>query len=316
MGPVNRPLDMEWLEDFLALADTGNFSRAAESRAIAQPAFSRHIRSLEEWVGVDLIDRASHPVELTAAGRKFQPLIAELLASLEAARYKARAAHDLSAASLRFASTHSLSLTFFPQWLCQLESKMRLGPIQTMSDSSQVCEDLMAQRRVQFLLCYGHPEVKNRLDEGQYPVTQLGEDELVPVCAPDAHGRALFSLETSGMVPLLEYSEASGLGRIMRSELKPLYAPSAKGRGVPNASVVFTAHNAFLIKSMAMQGKGVAWLPQTLIADDLQSGKLAVAAPEAWTLRVQIRLYRQKSEMTPAAEELWTLVSESTHSGL
>ena len=36
MGPGNRPLDLEWLEDFLALAETGNFSRAAEARAIAQ----------------------------------------------------------------------------------------------------------------------------------------------------------------------------------------------------------------------------------------------------------------------------------------
>jgi len=71
MGPGNRPLDMEWLEDFLALAESGNFSRAAQARAIAQPAFSRHIRSLEEWVGVDLFDRSAHPAGLTAAGQRF-----------------------------------------------------------------------------------------------------------------------------------------------------------------------------------------------------------------------------------------------------
>jgi hypothetical protein len=35
MGSDNRPLDLEWLEDFLALAETGNFSRAAEARVIA-----------------------------------------------------------------------------------------------------------------------------------------------------------------------------------------------------------------------------------------------------------------------------------------
>ncbi|MEG0447165.1 MAG: LysR family transcriptional regulator, partial [Comamonas sp.] len=44
MGPGNRNLDLEWLEDFIALAESGNFSRAAEVRSIAQPAFSRHIR--------------------------------------------------------------------------------------------------------------------------------------------------------------------------------------------------------------------------------------------------------------------------------
>ena len=70
MGPGNRPLDLDWLEDFIALAESGNFSRAAQARNIAQPAFSRHIKSLEEWVGVDLFDRTSHPVSLTAAGRQ------------------------------------------------------------------------------------------------------------------------------------------------------------------------------------------------------------------------------------------------------
>jgi DNA-binding transcriptional LysR family regulator len=50
-------MNLIWLEDFLALAATGNFSRAAEDRHSSQPAFSRRIRALEEWVGVDLFDR-------------------------------------------------------------------------------------------------------------------------------------------------------------------------------------------------------------------------------------------------------------------
>ena len=54
-------VDLEWLEDFVALAESGNFSRAAEARAIAQPALSRHMRSLEEWVGTELVDRSAHP---------------------------------------------------------------------------------------------------------------------------------------------------------------------------------------------------------------------------------------------------------------
>ena len=38
MGPVNRPLELQWLEDFLALAESGNFSRAAQSRGPPPPA--------------------------------------------------------------------------------------------------------------------------------------------------------------------------------------------------------------------------------------------------------------------------------------
>jgi len=309
MGPGNRPLDLDWLEDFLTLAETGNFSRAAEVRAIAQPALSRHIRSLEEWVGVDLVDRTAHPVELTAAGKKFQPLIQSVLSALEAARIKARAAQDLASASLRFASTHALSIVFFPKWLGVLESRLRLGPIQTMTDNSQACEDLMLQRRVQFLLCYGNSDVPGKLDEGQYPMTQLDTDWLLPVSAPDASGVALFQLEgPAAVLPILEYSEASGLGRIMRVKLKHFFTEGAVHAPGPNVSVIFTAHNAFLLKSMALAGRGIAWLPQSLIKDELAVGTLQLAGSLKWHLPIDIRLYRQRSEMTPAAENLWQMV--------
>ncbi|MCB2102451.1 MAG: LysR family transcriptional regulator, partial [Rhodobacterales bacterium] len=37
-------MELSWLEDFVALAETGSFSRAAERRNLTQPAFSRRIR--------------------------------------------------------------------------------------------------------------------------------------------------------------------------------------------------------------------------------------------------------------------------------
>lgn len=308
MGPGNRPLDLEWLEDFLALAETGNFSRAAEARAIAQPAFSRHIRALEDWVGVELFDRSAHPAALTPAGQRFLPLLEGVLANLEAARIKARAAHELAAASLRFAATHVLSLTFFPRWLVGMEARLRLGPIQTMSDSSQACEDLMLQRRVQFVLSHGHAEVPGRLDEAQYPMCRLADDLLLPVSAPHpvgAAGQPLHALGQQASVPVLAYSEASGLGRIMRARVRRVFAEGTDGP----VAVVFTAHHAVLLKTMAQEGRGVAWLPESLIVEELRAGTLVAAAGADWNVPVQIRLYRQRAEMSPVAESLWELAA-------
>lgn len=311
MGPDNRPLDLEWLEDFVALAQAGGFSRAAEARAIAQPAFSRHIRSLEEWVGVDLFDRGAHPVELTEAGRKFLPLVRDVLASLEAARIKARLAGDPAAASLRFAVTHALSITFFPRWLGALETTLRHGPVQTYSDHLRECEAMMAQRRVQFVLCYGHPDVPGRLDEAGYPVARLGSEVVSPVVAPDASGRPLHDLARGDVLPLLDYGDASGLGRILHGRLRALFAPPARNARGPGVSVVFTAHNAFLLKAMALAGRGVAWLPESLVADERARGTLVAAGSDAWSVPVEVRLYRQNGGMAPAAEALWRAVEAS-----
>jgi DNA-binding transcriptional LysR family regulator len=319
MGPGNRPLDLEWLEDFLALAESGNFSRAAQVRSIAQPAFSRHIRSLEEWVGVDLVDRSAHPAALTAAGQRFQPLLEDVLASLEAARIKARVAHDQAAASLLFAATHVLSLTFFPGWLSGLESQLRLGPIQTISDSFDACEDLALQRRVQFVLCHGHPQVSARLDEAQYPMQRLSDDVLLPVSAPKAANartalHAIGAPETAGRssppLPVLAYSEPSGLGRIMRARMRGVFGSGTVSALPQGVAIVFTAHHAALLKTMALEGRGVAWLPQSLIDQELASGALVPAGGEEWNVPVEIRLYRQPAEMGSAAEALWNLVSK------
>ncbi|RDI19581.1 DNA-binding transcriptional LysR family regulator [Pseudacidovorax intermedius] len=309
MGPGNRPLDLDWLEDFVALADTGSFSRAAEVRHIAQPAFSRHIRSLEEWAGVELCDRSAHPVALTAAGQRFLPLLRGVLAGLEAARQKARAAHESAAASLRFAATHVLSLTWFPTWLAGLEGRLRIGPVQTLSDSSLACEDLALQRRVQFVLCHGHAEVAGRLDEAQHPWLRLDGDVLLPLSAPDAQGRPLHDLAAGGPLPVLAYSEASGLGRILRAQLREWFGDEAQAAVEPRASIVFTAHHAILLKAMVREGKGVAWLPASLVQDELHSGALVDAGDGEWRVPVDIRLYRQPAAMSELAESLWRLVS-------
>lgn len=304
MGPGNRPLDLEWLEDFLALADSGNFSRAAQVRAIAQPAFSRHIKSLEEWVGVDLFDRSAHPVALTEAGKRFHPSVDDLLQRLEISRLKARAAHEQAAISLRFAATHVLSLTFFPRWLSGIEAQLRLGPIQMISDNLVACEELMLQRRVQFLLCHGHSSVPSRLDDIQFAFARVSDDVLLPVAAPLASGKPQYWIDDSlkKTQPVLTYSQESGLGRIMRALM-----PSALEE--EPFTTVFTAHHAVLLKTMVMEGRGIAWLPQSLIKDELSSGKLLAAGSPQWHIPIDIRLYRQRAALAAPAEALWQVVA-------
>ncbi|MCX8004023.1 MAG: LysR substrate-binding domain-containing protein [Burkholderiaceae bacterium] len=300
MGPVNRPLDLEWLEDFVTLAKTGNFSRAAQARAIAQPAFSRHIRALEEWVGVDLVDRSTHPVELTAAGKRFLPLLQEVLAGLEAARIKARAASEEDRASLRLAVTHALALHFFPSWLAALEQRLRVGPVLTITDTYQACVDQMRQRRVQFVLCYGHPAVRGALDEAGFPMARVGRDTLIAVAAPATMPGSV----TAGSVPLLTYSDSSSLAQILPAALPRAAELFAR------ANIVFSAPNAVLLRTMALQGRGMAWLPAALVADDLQRGRLRSCGDDAWHVPLEIRLYRQRAPMIPVAESVWQLAAE------
>jgi DNA-binding transcriptional LysR family regulator len=75
--------DLNDLQAFRAVAEIGNFSRAAEAVHISQPAFSRRIDKLEEALGVRLLDRTTRRVSLTAMGRDFAHKVQALLDDLD-----------------------------------------------------------------------------------------------------------------------------------------------------------------------------------------------------------------------------------------
>lgn len=293
-------MNLSWLEDFQALAASGNFSRAAQDRHMTQPAFSRRIRALEEWLGVELFDRSTHPITLTETGAWFRETAQEILGRVARVPDEARAVAAAGLATLRFAATHALSLTFLPQWLRGLESRTPIGPIQLVSDMLQQCEAWMQQGRVQFLLCHTHSQAPSRLDTPAYQTLTIGTDTLVPVCAPDRAGRPRHALSehANHTLPMLAYSTESGLGRLIHARL---------GAALQQARVepVFTAHLATVLKNMALDGRGVTWLPHSLIETEIQDGRLVEAGSADWRVSTDICLYRPTTTLTPAAEAFW-----------
>jgi DNA-binding transcriptional LysR family regulator len=310
-------MELGWLEDFLALVECTNFSRAAERRHMTQPAFSRRIRALETWIGAALFERTSHRVAPTEAGERFRPVAEELVRRLYQGREEARQAQAAAASTLRFAATHALSLTFFPAWLRSIEATARGGvvggsAIRLVSDSMQACEQAMLQAQAEFLLCHHHPAAPPRLDPGQFRSVRIGTDRLVPLAAASGDsGRPRFALPPRAgagagadrpALPLLAYNPESGLGRILDA------VRLVESRSV-RAEPVFASHLAAVLRAMAQDGRGVAWLPRSLVEDDIKRGTLVPAGGEEWEVAVEIHVFRARSRQSPAAEAFWALIA-------
>jgi len=290
-------MDTILLEDFLAVLDEGGFSRAADRRAVSQPAFSRRIRTLEEWVGAPLFDRNTHTIRLTPAGECFRPVAQELLRRLQMARQEALAAAKATTETLRFASTHALSLTFFPAWLRSIESVATTSTVQLTADNMVACEKIMLEGRAHFLLCYHHPASTNRMTADSFTSIELGNDVLVPVAAPSCRDRDL----KTGRFPFLAYTLESGMGRILHA------AWASVGKKLPEQPI-FSSHLASILVAMAREGRGVAWSPLSIVQDDLKAGSLMRIGDPADEVSMQIRLFRPKARQAPGAEAFWTAV--------
>ena len=252
-----------------------------------------------------LFDRSAHPATLTETGEWFRNTAQELLARVARVPDEARAVADNQSSTLRFAATHALSFTFLPAWLRSLEARTSIGPIQLVSDVLQQCEALMLQGRVHFLLSHAHAQVPGRLDATAYPSVKVGADLLLAVSAPDAAGAPRHRLGAHGgpRVPMLGYSGESGLGRILRT----LHGAALDQAG---AETVFTAHLASVLKTMTLDGRGLAWLPRSLIEAELGAGKLVEAADARWHCALDIRLARGAAPASRAAEVFWHAVVE------
>lgn len=298
-------MEITWLEDFLCLADLGSFTRAAERRNVTQPAFSRRIRALESWINADLFDRDARPVLLTPAGRSFQPVAEEALRRLYSGREKAKSEAHAAAGMLRFAATHALSTAYFPSWLRSIEAELgRASLVQLTIGHSNACERLMLQGQVQFVLRTYNSGVTSLLAPQQFDSIVLMPDRMVPVSAPETAGsaRPLFALPGSPDAPLphLSYNAESGMGQIM--ELTRSRWPETWLRPA------FISQSAYVLISMARDGRGVGWAPHRLVAEDLAAGILVRSGAERWDVPVEIRLFRPRARQSRAAEEFWSAV--------
>lgn len=112
------------------------------------------------------------------------PWAATLRRQVDEARTDVRSVLQVPAEPLRIAATHSLSLTFFSDWIKAIGGSFSFGPLQLASESLAGCERLMGDGRAQFLLAHSHPATPVRLDPALFRSVFVGADSLVPVAAP------------------------------------------------------------------------------------------------------------------------------------
>jgi len=120
-------MELRWLQDFLMVAETGNFTRAAERRNTSQAAFSRRIKSLEAWLGFDLIDRSVYPTQLTPQGERFREHAGELLRQMLDSRDELGGKPLRSHEHIRIALPFAMATAQLPQWWQAWSAERRMS---------------------------------------------------------------------------------------------------------------------------------------------------------------------------------------------
>ncbi|GGV08952.1 transcription regulator LysR family protein [Streptomyces filipinensis] len=130
-------LELRHLRYLLAVAERGNFTRAAEDLHISQPTLSQQIKQLERTLGVQLLDRTGRTVRLTDAGTVYTDHARRALRDLAAAERAVHDVQDLSRGHLRLGVTPTFTAYLIGPLTAELHARhpgIRLALTETTQD--------------------------------------------------------------------------------------------------------------------------------------------------------------------------------------
>lgn len=285
------------VEAFLAVARTGNLSRAADELFLTQPALTARLKGLEQELSVALFVRTSRGMRLTEAGRAYVPYAERSLAALregeERLRLLRRAGGSLTIAAAPGVCTYMLPplLERFTTAYPRIEIAVRTG------HSEDVLEMVLREdahlglgREIR------HPDVER---------VRLYEDELVLVVGAHhplaARGEAAVS--DIGQERIIMFDRASSYYELTRALVLSAGLPAPRAMELDNIEGA---------KRMVERGLGVALLPRSAVTRDVAEGRLCLVRVTDGTAirRPIVAIRRRDAAPLAAAESFLSLAHE------
>lgn len=297
-------MQLDWLEDFIELERTRNFSRAAQNRFVTHPAFGRRIRALEEWSGTPLIQRRQ-PMGLTAQGMLFLETARDVVGQLERCRTRFSGAIVRDRPLIRIATGRSLASDFFPEWYSQLRNQFGEVTVSLLTSGAQEAIARLSSGDADLVLIFSSPLTQRLLDPVHFETLILDSDELLPLSAPTPEGHPIYIAQNEGpLTPWLGFSPALALHSVLARHLANV------GKRLP-LDIVYRADSYPAILQMALRGAGLAWLPRMVASNAIAAGELVIAGGPEMSTSFDICLHRLRDCKSETLQKIWETIAFS-----
>ncbi len=259
-----QQIEITTLRTFVAVVESGGFSRAAEVLDSTTAAVSRRVAALEKRLGARLLNRTTRTMSLTEAGERYYRDLVDILRALEEADARAAGESAEPKGTLRITAPLSFGVRRLSPLLCDFMARHR-------------------QLRVMLVLDDGYRDIVSEGFDLAIRIGDLKESTLVArhlaavrryFCASPAY------LERRGepQIPAdLSAHDCLHYNNILLREEWTLVG--ADGPETVAVSGPLSANNGDVLRDAACRGQGIALLPDFIADDDLASGRLQRILP-------------------------------------
>lgn len=258
---------LEWLEDIIAVAETGSLLHAAERRHLTQSAFSRRIRAIEDHVGISLFDRSRKPVQLRPATEAQRETIVRLVAELRQLTADLREGDIASHQRVVVVSQHALAAGLTSMLIQNARLQGDDIFLQLRSANQDECFAQLLARQANIAIVYRQHGIPHPVRPDFVEIAEIAEDYFIPVVA-STHREAILTQIAKDELPLITYPTDVFLGQVLTRNILPRLPEGLKPQ--PRAETALTLAS----QEMAALGLGVAWVPRSLAAAAVETGRL------------------------------------------
>ncbi|MGE5146192.1 MAG: LysR family transcriptional regulator [Candidatus Eiseniibacteriota bacterium] len=252
-------MDFRQLRNFVVVADLENITLAASRLRIAQSAVSRHVRLLEQELGVRLFERVGRGIKLTSAGQMLRERVGHLLDEIKQLEDDITAEGTTPSGTLRVGANPSFGHTLFPRIAEQYWTKYPNVRLHFITDLTASIQELVRRGDLDVAII-GFPD-----KDPDFIKTPLTTEGIFLISAPDNNPglgaectvRAISKLPL--LLPGFQNRERLGYERLA----------AAKGY---HLTCRMEADSMAILKSLAARGFGHLLLPYVAIADDAPEG--------------------------------------------
>ena len=257
-------INLKQLEAFVTTAEYSSFTKAAEALYLTQSTVSAHINSMEQILGVRLIQRGSRRrVQLTTEGRQAFDMAKEILNRCQTLQ---NLGSSIEQCQLAVGASSVPSQYLVPELMSGFLSKHPDSRYVLQRGDSDKIHRLLKQGDVRIGF------VGAAQDREHYNYHVVAGDRLVLITANTEHYRRLKASGTSGRLllqePIILREVSSGTRKAMEAYLNRLGVP------VRSLNLVAQIDNTEAIKSSVSRGIGVSVVSELTVREELESGKL------------------------------------------
>ena len=289
---------LEWLEDILAIAETGSFSEAAERRGLTQSAFSRRVHQIEKFVGVALFDRSRKPVQLRATTVEQHEQIARLARMLVQLTQDLRRGDRTTGNRLIIAAQHALMSAWAPSFVKRVQGENSDIFLKLRSANLAECFAFLLSRQADIAVVYRyegdlHPDAASITE-----TVVIGKDRLIPIFAC-SHSKQLKEHFSRKELPIIVYPDDVYFGQVFDRVVRPRVSRPVRLRPVVEAALTIAA------MELAVSGVGVAWVPASLARHRLERGEITDLSSQLPNCDLEVAAVRIAGRITRVENSVW-----------